>query len=94
MTEPSAEAFLETSTEVQLSNSSQASSSCSRVLFFPEGISTKRRQKERMKSNIPLCFTFYLLFIFYFISFFSLLSMMQTSTANNKREKKGTGYFF
>jgi len=36
-------------------------------------------------SNIPLCFTFYLLFIFYFSS---LLSMMQ---ANNKR---GQAAFF
>jgi hypothetical protein len=90
MTEPSAEAFLETTIEVQLSNSSQESSSCSRVLFFPEWISTKREQKERMRttSNILLCFIFYLLFIFYFISFFSLLSMMKASPAN---KKKGTG---
>jgi hypothetical protein len=79
--EPSAEAFLVTSTEVQLSNSSQESSSCSIVLFFPEWTSTKREQKDRIRitGNIPLCFTFYLLFIFYFIS---LLSMMKASTAN------------
>ncbi len=90
MTEPSAEAFLETTTEVQLSNSSQESSSCSRVFFFPEGISTESKNKKRMKTtkNIPLCFTYYLLFIFYFISFFSLLSMMKASSAN---KKKGTG---
>jgi len=93
MTEPSAEAFLETTIEVQLWNSSQESSSRSRVLFFPEGTSTESKNKKRMKTtkNIPLCFTFYLLFIFYFF----LLSMMKTSTANNKTEqKKGTGYFF